>query len=242
MHPEPVKRICLWSGPRNVSTALMYSFERRPDAIVIDEPLYAYYLAETGADHPGREEVMQNLSIDANKVINEVILKDYKKPVVFIKNMAHHLIRLPFDFTLKLINIFLIREPGEMLPSLIKHIPEPTMMDTGLKMQWELFQALDKKRLQPVVLDAKRLLLNPKDILIKVCKKLSIPFYDNMLYWEAGPIKEDGIWAKYWYGNVHKSTGFKSYTPKKEKVPDHLQPLLDHCTLYYNKLKTYAEH
>lgn len=236
----PIKRISLWSGPRNISTALMYSFAHRPDTIVVDEPLYAYYLKVSGADHPGKEEVIKSMSSDAEKVINEVILGSCEKPVLFIKNMAHHLLLLPNSFTNKLFNLFLIRDPAEMLPSLVKQIPEPVMRDTGLQMQWELYEKLSSKGKTPLVIDAQSLLQDPATILKKICDTIGIPFYENMLNWTAGSIKEDGVWAKYWYHNVHQSTGFQQYSQKHEKVPVRLLPLLEKCTFYYNNLKRYA--
>lgn len=235
-----MQRICLWSGPRNVSTALMYSFAQRSDTKVIDEPLYAHYLSVSGVDHPGREEVLKHQLNDAQKVIDEVILADYKRPVLFIKNMAHHLTGLSTEFLQQLTNIFLIRDPEEMLPSLLHQIPEPVMRDTAYKHQWELFKNLRKEAGIPLILDSKELLLNPKDVLSKLCAQLSIPFDEGMLEWKAGPIPEDGVWARHWYHNVHASTGFNPYEPKQEKVPEHLELLLEECRVYYKKLHKHA--
>lgn len=235
-----MKRVSLWSGPRNVSTALMYSFAQRSDTKVVDEPLYAHYLAVSGADHPGRDEVLTSQQKNAEKVIEDVILADYSLPVLFIKNMAHHLIDVETAFLDSLTNVFLIRDPEEMLPSLIHQIAEPGMRDAAYLQQWELFVHLTEKKSKPVVIDSKQLLLDPKGVLQQLCNKLDISFEENMLEWEAGPISEDGIWAKHWYHAVHKSTGFKPYEPKEENVPGHLQPLLEECREYYKKLYKYA--
>lgn len=235
-----MQRICLWSGPRNVSTALMYSFAQRGDTKVIDEPLYAHYLAVTGAGHPGREEVLSNLQKDAQKVIEEVILADYPRPVLFIKNMAHHLIEVETNFLDSFRNVFLIRDPKEMLPSLIRKIPEPVMRDTAYRHQWELFEHLTKRDNMPIILDARELLLDPQGVLQHFCKQLDISFENTMLEWKAGPIPEDGVWAKHWYHNVHQSTGFKPYKPKAEDVPARLQPLLEECLRYYERLYEHA--
>lgn len=235
-------RICLWSGPRNVSTALMYSFSRRPDTKVIDEPLYGYYLKAFDVDHPGREEVLQHMSADGKHVIDDIILGNYEQPVLFIKNMAHHCYGLPDDFLSGLRNIFLIRDPREMLPSLIKQLPRPVIRDTGLPVQWQLFKNLKGKGKAPLVVDASVLLENPEKILRKICKTLEIAFFSNMLHWPAGPAEADGVWARYWYHSVHASTGFHPYSKKDEKVPPALEPLLQECLVYYNKLKEYATH
>lgn len=229
-------RISLWSGPRNVSTALMYSFAERSDTTVIDEPFYAHYLKTTGAGHPGREEVLASQPTDAQKVIEETLLSEYEKPVLFIKNMAHHLEGLDTDFLPKLTNILLIRDPEQMLPSLIRKIPDPVMRDTAYEHQYELYRRLKDTGDEPLVIDSSELLKDPKYMLHNVCELLGIPFDKSMLSWEAGPRPEDGVWARYWYHNVHRSTGFKPYRPKDEPVPERLQPLLEECRHYYQIL------
>lgn len=218
----------------------MYSFAQRSDTKVIDEPFYAHYLAVSGADHPGRDEVLASQQTNAEKVIEDVILADYPLPVLFIKNMAHHLIGVETAFLDSLTNVFLIRDPEEMLPSLIHQIAEPVMRDAAYLQQWELFVHLKENKCKPVVIDSKQLLLDPKGVLQQLCNKLDIFFEEGMLEWETGPISEDGIWAKHWYHAVHKSTGFKPYKPKEENVPGHLQPLLEECSEYYEKLYKYA--
>lgn len=238
---DRMKRISLWSGPRNVSTALMYSFARRSDTRVVDEPLYACYLETTGADHPGREEVLASQSSDAGEVIDEVILGRYDKPVLFIKNMAHHLTGIDKRFMEEMINPFLIRDPREMLPSLIKTIPDPSLRDTAYKIQFELFEyTVTELGQSPIVIDSRKLLKNPEKMLNQVCARIGIPFKPAMLHWEKGPIPEDGIWAKHWYGSVHDSTGFKPYRPKDEPVPDRLSNLLEKCLYYYNQMEAHS--
>ena len=231
-----VKRICLWSGPRNVSTALMYSFARRDDTIVIDEPLYGYYLQVSGAPHPGAEEVMAAMETDGEKVVASVILGDYEKPAVFMKHMAHHLTGLNRDFLQYTVNVLLIRDPEEMLPSLINQLPEPTLKDTALPDQAELYDLLTAMGQQPPILDARELLLDPAGVLQKLCQAIDIPFRESMLRWEPGPRPEDGVWAKYWYHNVHKSNGFQPYRKKDIPFPEQLLPLLRECKPYYEKL------
>jgi len=235
-----VKRISVWSGPRNVSTALMYAFAQRGDTTVVDEPLYAHYLNVTGADHPGREEVLNAQEIDPDNVIRKVILGSYSTPVLFIKNMAHHLIDIDRAFLNKLINVLLIRDPDEMLPSLLKVIPRPTLRDTAYNAQYRLFELLKEQGSTPVIIDSKELLTDPPVILRKLCERVGIPFEGAMLSWEAGPRPEDGVWARYWYDTVHRSTGFKPYRPKQETVPDAFTDLLEKSRRYYEKLYRHA--
>jgi len=233
---QTTTRISLWSGPRNVSTALMYSFAQRPDTSIVDEPLYGHYLKVSGADHPGREEVMQDMNLNGPEVAQQLISVDYGSPLVFFKNMAHHLIELPEQFLSGLTNIFLVRDPKEMLPSLVNQIPHPKMLDTALEMQWKLFEKLAQDGGHPLVIDSKELLLNPTKILQAVCAQLDIPYYPQMTSWQAGARPEDGVWAKHWYHNVHKSTGFGVYTPKEVAVRTDLEELLADCSYYYQKL------
>ena len=227
--------ISLWSGPRNVSTALMYSFAQRQDCDVVDEPLYAHYLSQVEVEHPGRAEVLATMNPDGHKVIAQ-LLKEGDKPLRFLKNMAHHWIGLDDTFLLNFSNIFLIRDPKEMLPSLIKQIPDPVLRDTALKRQWELFQMLKEQGQTVSVIDSRHLLLNPIELLNRLCDRLCIDFDEAMLSWDPGPIPEDGVWAKYWYQNVHASCGFQPYQPRNVALPKKLVPLLKECEPYYNSL------
>lgn len=229
-------RINLWSGPRNISTAIMYSFAQRNDTRVIDEPLYGHYLRITGAKHPGAQEVMDVMDCDGERVVREVILGECDRPVLFIKNMAHHLVGFGHDFLNKTCNIFLIRDPQEMLPSLINQIPQPNLRDTAYKTQVNLLQELKNFGQIPPVLDAKQLLLNPKKVLEELCQRIGLSFDERMLSWPAGQRPEDGVWAPHWYHNVHKSTGFQKYQPKTDPFPEFLHPLLDECKPCYESL------
>lgn len=233
-------RISVWSGPRNVSTALMYSFAQRPDTHVVDEPLYGHYLKVTGAEHPGREELLKVLETDGDKIIRETILGYQGKPVYFIKNMSHHLTQLDESFLKELTNLLLIRDPREMLPSLVNQLPKPTMSDTGLEQQLRLFKEMVAAGKPAFIFDSKDLLLNPKGMLKEFCRFVGIPFYNEMLSWEAGPRPEDGAWAPYWYHNVHKSTGFEMYKPKNEKIRPDLQPLMEEAVAIYEELYSNA--
>lgn len=237
---SPVKRVSVWSGPRNVSTALMYSFRSRSDALVVDEPLYGHYLELTNAPHPGKDEVLAEMDTDGARIVQNVLLGQYDKPVVMFKNMAHHLLGLDPAFLAELHNVLLVRDPAEMLPSLAQELPKPTLRDTGLQEQFGLLETILASGETPVVLGAKRLLENPERVLRELCRALDLPFETAMLSWPEGPKPEDGVWAKYWYKNVHASSTFAPYTPKTAPFPEPLKPLLEVCTPLYAKLQQYA--
>jgi len=234
--PAETLRINLWSGPRNVSTALMYSFAQRPDTRVVDEPLYGHYLRVSGAEHPGRNEVLAGMDADGRRVVREVILGPCDRPVVFFKQMAHHLVELDRGFLVETANVLLTRDPAEMLPSLAHQIPEPTLRDTGLAAQSELLAELRSLGQVAPVLDARELLLDPPGVLAELCRRLGIPFFTAMLSWPAGARPEDGVWAHHWYDNVHRSTGFDPYRPKTAPFPERLLPLLAECRPHYQAL------
>ncbi|NNC56900.1 MAG: sulfotransferase family protein [Woeseiaceae bacterium] len=229
--------ICLWSGPRNVSTALMYSFAQRADIRVVDEPLYGHYLRVSGADHPGRDEIIASMNCDGDTVMRDLLAEQAlnSSQRLFLKHMAHHLISLDLGFLKETSNVFLIRNPREMLPSLTIQLPHATASDTGLKQQWELYSALRAAGSASVILDSRELLLDPPGVLAKLCGHLDMTFDPCMLRWPVGPLPEDGIWAPYWYHAVHKSTGFAPYR-SKDVFPEELRGLLADCQPWYDKL------
>lgn len=236
-----MKFVCLWSGPRNVSTALMYSMAQRPDAIVVDEPLYGHYLRVSGARHPGRDEVLQAMPHDGNAIMRSLLDATYAPPValVFIKQMAHHLVGIDPRVLDEVESVILIRDPAEMLPSLTVQLPEATLADTGLATQWSLFSALAERGRTPTVLDSAELLRHPEAVLTRLCQQLDIAFSPAMLQWAAGPRPEDGVWAHHWYAAVHQSTGFAPYRAKPQ-FPESLRPLLAECEPYYQQLVAHA--
>jgi len=150
-----VLRICLWSGPRNVSTALMYAFAQRSDTRALDEPLYAHYLRVSGANHPVREEVLASMENDGERVVQDVILGPCAHPVLFMKQMAHHLVEIDRGFLKQTANVLLIRDPIKMLPSLAKILDAPTLRDTGLATQFELVSELKNLGQNPPIIDAR---------------------------------------------------------------------------------------
>lgn len=236
---DNVKRICLWSGPRNISTAIMYSFAQRSDTTVYDEPLYGYYLQHLPPArkyHPGADEVIDTMETDGQKVV-DMMMGEHGTPVVFFKHMTHHLLDLDRSFIKEVVNVILTRDPVEMLPSYGKIIKDPTMQDVGYAGHIRLLNDLDRLAAEPVVVDAKKLLLNPEKVLTRLCERAGISFDESMLHWQAGARPEEGVWARYWYSNVRQSTGFAPYKPKTEPFPERLKPLLQACLPHYHKLR-----
>jgi len=232
-----IKRINLLSGPRNISTALMYSFAQRIDTKVFDEPLYAYYLQNSNAKsfHPGANEILKSQENNGEKVV-QMMLSNDSADVLFFKNMTHHLLNLDRSFLSKMTNVFLTRHPKEMIASFAKVIPNPTIDDIGYGMHTKLLDYFETINIKPIVIDSKRILLNPEKVLTQLCELMEIPFYKNMLSWDAKPRPEDGVWAKYWYNSVHQSTKFSKYNPNINIFPEHLKPLLEECLPHYNRL------
>jgi hypothetical protein len=194
-----------------------------------------------GAEHPGGQEVMDAMDCDGDAVINDLMRRQAADParVLFIKHMAHHLLDLNLDFLKSTKNIFLIRDPREMLPSLTVQLPNATLVDTGLKRQWDLYSDLTKAGQKPVILDSREILLDPTSVVRALCDAIDLDFRNDMLTWEAGARVEDGVWAPHWYHSVHKSTGFASYQPKSG-FPEDLQWLLDECIPFYENLFEHA--
>jgi hypothetical protein len=214
----------------------MYAFAQRGDTRVVDEPLYGHYLRVSGADHPGREEVMAAQNCDGEAVVREIVLGATDRPVLFIKQMAHHLVDLDLSFLATTRNALLIRDPEEMLSSLVNQIPDPSLGDTGLALQAELYDRLTGLGERPAILDARELLLDPAGVLTQFCESLDLRFDPAMLSWKEGGRPEDGVWAPHWYQNIHKSTGFAPYRPKTDPFPERLEPLLAECRPYYEYL------
>ncbi len=236
----PILRLCLWSGPRNVSTALMYAFAQRPDTRVVDEPLYAHYLRVSGAEHPGRDEVLAAQDADGERVVRELICGPCDRPVLFLKQMAHHLVALDRGFLARTANVLLVREPARMLVSLARVLGAPSLRDTGLATQSALLDELLALGQDPAVLDAGRLLADPAGVLERLCRHVGLDFDPAMLRWPAGPRAEDGVWARHWYGAVWRSTGFEPPPRGALVVPAALQDVLAQCRPHYEKLRARA--
>lgn len=229
----------MWSGPRNISTALMRSFGNRPDSAVCDEPLYAYYLVSTGARHPGADEVIAAQETDWRKVVDALTGPvPGNKAIFYQKHMAHHLLpSIERDWLGGLTHAFLIRDPKEMLTSLMMNVPHPTLEDTGLPQQMEILHWMERTGLgRPPVIDSRDVLLAPEAVLRDLCAAVEIPFDRRMLRWKAGPRATDGVWAPHWYAAVERSTGFRPYAVKRRALPERLNGLYRRCLDIYHAL------
>lgn len=231
-------RIAMWSGPRNISTAMMRAWENRLDTFVVDEPFYAHYLSKNRVEHPGREEVLLNGEIDSYKV-SQGLVKDISNShkIYYQKHMTHHLLdSVNRDWMKDVINCFLIRNPKDMIISYSKIHSDITRDLLGIEQQKEIFDYVQNFTGEvPPVIDAKDVLLNPRGVLTKFCNRIGIDFSEKMLNWPKGSRDTDGIWGKYWYNNVINSTGFNPYTVKNSEVPD------EYKSIYKESLKLYED-
>ncbi len=229
----------MWSGPRNISTAMMRSWGSRSDTFVIDEPYYAYYLSQNDLEHPGRDEVISEGELDSDKV-SQGLVNDTKDScsIYYQKHITHHLLdSIDREWMKSVINCFLIRDPKDMIISYSKVHPNLNMHLLGLEEQNEIFEYVKNITGEiPPIVDAKDVLLNPRNILSKLCGNIGITFSEEMLSWSRGPRDTDGNWGKYWYKNVMNSTGFNEYKSKKEDVPKEYEQLYQKCYILYKKL------
>ena len=226
----------MWSGPRTVSTAMMRAWENRPDTVVVDEPLYAFYLSATGIDHPGRDEVIASQSTSWQDVVSSLASAPLPAGVSisYAKHMTHHVLPsvdlaafAPFR------HAFLIRDPRSLLASYARVRATPTLDDLGLRQQAWLFEEFGGP-----VIDSADVLAAPEATLRALCAALAVPFSPAMLSWPAGPRESDGVWAPYWYDSVWRSTGFVPVTPGPPPVLEaSLEPLLATALPYYEKLR-----
>lgn len=231
--------IAMWSGPRNISTAMMRSWEARGDTLVVDEPLYAHYLERTGLEHPGAAEVIAAGETDLGTVV-AALTSPPTKPYQYVyqKHMAHHLLGgMDLGWVDGLSNALLVREPREMLASLIEVLPNPDLGVTGLAAQVKLQERFGWSL---PVLNARTVLKQPEGSLRALCVALGVPYTDRMLSWQPGSRATDGIWAEYWYANVERSTGFAPYKPKDAEIPSRHFPLLKECETLYERLIEHA--
>jgi hypothetical protein len=225
----------MWSGPRTVSTAMMRAWENRPDTVVFDEPLYAFYLSSTGLDHPGRDEVIASQPTSWQAVLSSLASGPLPPGVTiaYAKHMTHHVLPsvdlaafAPFR------HAFLIRDPRSLLASYARVRSAPTLSDLGLRQQAWLFEEFGGP-----VIDSADLLAAPEAGLRALCAALGVPFSASMLSWPAGPRSSDGVWAPYWYDSVWRSTGFTPLPPgPPPALGPSLEPLLAHCLPYYERL------
>ena len=238
-------RIAMWSGPRNISTAMMRAWGNRPDSFVVDEPFYAFYLKKTGADHPGAAEVIAAGETDWRKIVanlTESIPNDAR--IFYQKHMTHHLLpEVSRDWLRAVTNCFLIRDPAEVIASYIKKNREPTVEDVGFVQQAEIFEFVRRQiGVVPPVIDADDVLRDPDRILRRLCHAIGAEFSNAMLSWPPGPRETDGIWAKYWYAEVERSTSFQPWRERKIEVPKSLREVNDRCRAIYEQLYRHRLH
>lgn len=229
----------MWSGPRNISTALLRSFGSRTDTFVCDEPFYARYLQLTGLRHPGYEEILRAHATDFGEIVRWLTGPVPEgKAVFYQKHMAHHV--LPGDdiaWIDGVRNCFLIRDPLEMITSYVKIVPDPRPEQLGLPQEVAMFERVRARtgRAPPVV-DARDVLEDPRGVLAALCQRVGIPFDERMLRWEPGPRPTDGVWGPHWYGAVYKSKGFDPYKRKDEPLPPGLENTYEECQRLYRIL------
>jgi Sulfotransferase domain len=240
MPNDELARIAMWSGPRNISTALMRSWGNRPDTFVCDEPFYAYYLKVTGSNHPGRDEVIAQGETNWRNVVAQLTGPvPNGKPIYYQKQMTHHLLPgIDRSWLARMTNCFLIRDPAEVIVSYIKKNNDPTLEDIGFVQQAEIFDwVCDTTDSVPPVVDAHDVLENPEKILRLLCEAAGVEFTEAMLSWPPGLRESDGIWAKHWYGEVARSTGFqKPEVRETPLVPDRLRDVWHRARECYERL------
>jgi len=231
-------RIAMWSGPRNISTAMMRAWENREDCAVSDEPLYAHYLADTGLDHPGRDEVIADGETDWRTVVDALLgPAPGGAPVWYQKHMTHHLLpHIDHGWIAGLRNVLLIRDPREVVASYVKSRAEVAPDDIGLRQQVELYDELSTTGEPPPVIDSGDFLRAPEAHLRTLCDWLGIDFSERMLRWPRGPRASDGIWAPHWYAHVWESTGFEAPEPRSIELTEAAQAVVDACQPHYARL------
>ncbi len=231
--------IAMWSGPRTISTAMMRAWGNRPDTFVIDEPFYAYYLKATGKKHPGADEVIATGEIDWRKVVTQLTgsLPNGKR-IFFQKQMAHHLLpEVDRDWLGGVTNCFLIRDPREVIASYVKKRDDPALEDLGFMQQLEIFDFVrERTNAIPPIVDAKDVLENPERILRLLCDAVGVDFNESMLSWPPGLRETDGVWAKFWYSEVAKTTSFRPYRPSHVEIPERLCEIHERCRECYANL------
>jgi hypothetical protein len=234
-------RIAMWSGPRNISTAMMRAFENREDCAVSDEPFYAAFLAESGADHPMREAVLASQPVDWREVAEAMAgAAPEGAPLWYQKQMCHHMLpEFGLDWMDACTNAFLIRAPEQVLASYVVRRAEVTLEDIGFPRQVELFERVaDRLGEAPAVVDSGDVLRDPRGAVSALCGALGIPFSEKMLAWPAGPRASDGVWAPAWYDAVERSTGFAppGRAVTFAELPDTLKPIADAARPFYERM------
>jgi hypothetical protein len=226
-------RVAMWSGPRNISTAMMRSWENRLDTVVVDEPFYAAYLTRTRLDHPGRDEVIASQPTDLAEAVRQLV-SDKSAPVHYAKHMTHHLAPgMDLGWVGQFHNVLLIRDPDEVVASYVRSREACEPDDIGLLQQVPLLDVLPPG--SPVI-DAGDFLRDPESHLRWVCDWLGIEFTDRMLSWPEGLRDSDGVWAPHWYDAVARSTGFEPWRPREISLSPHDAAVAEACRPAYDAL------
>ena len=228
--------IAMWSGPRNISTALMRSFENRTDCFVSDEPFYAYYLNETKLNHPLKEKIIETGEIEFNNIVSYLSgsIPELKN-VWYQKHMSHHIIDYNnLDWILKFNNCILIRDPKEVIISYTKKNKLDSINQLGIPQLYEIYNTLINNGISPIIIDSNDIVSNPKKTLKILCKKLNIPFDKKMLQWPKGKRKTDGVWSEYWYKNVESSTEFKPFRKSEKNISSNHFSIYKDALYYYD--------
>ena len=242
MKPKNITRIAMWSGPRNISTAMMRSFENRKDTIVIDEPFYAYYLKKSDLVHPGKDQILKSQSNNWYEVVEKITseLPD-GATIYYQKHMAHHIFpNNDIGWVKSFKNCFLIRHPKEVIISYSKKNKIKNARDLGFIQQVQLFKKIKNiTGTTPAIFDSMDILLDPKVLLKKLCKYLEIEFSNKMLKLPKGIRDTDGVWASHWYKNVINSDGFKPYNKRNEDLNVNQIKLFEESMEHYNYLSSF---
>jgi len=235
---EPHLRVAMWSGPRNLSTAMMRSFGSRKDTVCVDEPFYAAYLDITGHDHPMRDEILARHETDPLRIIDEMLVAAPAAPIFYQKQMTHHMVEgIPRHWVTNVRNVFLIRHPARVLASYAKKMKTVSLDALGFAQQLELFNLVHKTTGEiPIVIDSDDILRDPRTALYSLCTQLDIVFDEAMLSWAPGGRAEDGAWAPHWYDAVFKSTGFGKAPKEIPDLPTGYEKILDEALEIYHAL------
>ncbi|WP_323781567.1 HAD family hydrolase [Thalassovita sp.] len=231
-------RIAMWSGPRNLSTAMMYSFASRSDFAVVDEPFYAAYLRMTGLGHPMRDQILASQSQDPEEVARALLGSvPAGKPHFYQKHMTQHMVPgMPRDWMAEVANVFLIRHPARVIASFGAKWDGFGLDDIGFTQQNELFDYSRTLGQNPVVIDSADIRRDPEGMLKRLCTAVGLDFEPAMLRWPEGGNPADGVWAAHWYGAVHGSTGFAPAEGDLPVLEGEAAELLEQALSHYERL------
>jgi hypothetical protein len=233
--------INMWAAPRNISTAMMYAWNQRSDTTVLDEPMYGHFLQITGLDHPMRAEVLATMPTDEQEVLSLMFPNNCDTPLLFIKNMAHHMQGMDPGFISDMDNFILTRDPLQMIPSLRKGLGRvPSVADTGYEDQVDILEQILSSGGAPIVVDSAAVLNDPRTTLATLCDALGVPFDEAMLSWPVGAKDVDGVWGSHWYTRLHATTGFESPSSQPATLTEELGETYAMCKPLYERLAQYA--